>query len=101
MKWVSYGTLAGIVPFVLIYVLPWLAGVRVSFAMQASMLFLGLIPLCFAYADPPIPAAGCRDDRAPQRRLSGRQLASARRYTWSSSWCWEDGCNRSLQTPTS
>jgi two-component system NtrC family sensor kinase len=50
MKWVSYGTLAGIVPFVLIYVLPWLAGAHVSFAMQASMLFLGLIPLCFANA---------------------------------------------------
>ena len=50
MKWVSYGTLAGIVPFVLIYVLPWLAGVRVHVAMQASMLFLGLIPLSFANA---------------------------------------------------
>jgi len=50
MKWVSYGTLAGIVPFVCIYVLPWLAGVRVNFAMQASMLFLGLIPLAFANA---------------------------------------------------
>ncbi len=50
MKWVSYGTLAGIVPFVLIYILPWLAGVPASFAMHSSMLFLGLIPLSFAYA---------------------------------------------------
>jgi len=50
MKWVSYGTLAGIVPFVVIYVLPVLAGARASFAMLCSQLFLGLIPLSFAYA---------------------------------------------------
>jgi len=50
MKWVSYGTLAGIVPFSVIYVLPQLLGVRASFAMESSMLFLGLIPLAFAYA---------------------------------------------------
>lgn len=50
MKWVSYGTLAGIVPFSAIYVLPELLGVRASFAMESSMLFLGLIPLAFAYA---------------------------------------------------
>jgi two-component system, NtrC family, sensor kinase len=50
MKWVSYGTLAGIVPFCAIYVLPVLAGVRADFTMLCSMLFLGLIPLSFAYA---------------------------------------------------
>lgn len=50
MKWVSYGTLAGIVPFGLIYGLPWLFGVRPNFAMLSSQLFLGLIPLSFAYA---------------------------------------------------
>jgi two-component system NtrC family sensor kinase len=50
MKWVSYGTLAGIVPFMSIYVLPRLAGEHDSFAMNSSMLFLGLIPLSFAYA---------------------------------------------------
>jgi two-component system NtrC family sensor kinase len=50
MKWVSYGTLAGIVPFMLIYVLPRLAGLRAGLTMNSSMLFLGLIPLSFAYA---------------------------------------------------
>ncbi len=50
MRWVSYGTLAGIMPFGLIYALPTLLGARAGFAMQASMLFLGLIPLSFAYA---------------------------------------------------
>ncbi|MBZ5494888.1 MAG: PAS domain S-box protein [Acidobacteriia bacterium] len=50
MKWVSYGTLAGTVPFVLIYGLPSLFAVRASFPMLASQLFLGLIPLSFAYA---------------------------------------------------
>jgi two-component system, NtrC family, sensor kinase len=50
MKWVSYGTMAGIIPFSIIYVLPVLLGVRASFAMESSQLFLGLIPLSFAYA---------------------------------------------------
>ncbi len=50
MKWVSYGTLAGIIPFTLIYALPELLGVRARLAMYMSELFLGLIPLSFAYA---------------------------------------------------
>lgn len=50
LKWVSYGTLSGIVPFSLIYVIPVLAGVRATLAMESSMLFLGLIPLSVAYA---------------------------------------------------
>ncbi len=50
MKWISYGTLAGIVPFSLIYALPVLLGVRANFAMESSMLFLGLIPLSMGYA---------------------------------------------------
>jgi PAS domain S-box-containing protein len=50
MKWVSYGTLAGVVPFSLIYAVPLLFGVHPTFAMEASMLFLGIIPLSFAYA---------------------------------------------------
>jgi two-component system, NtrC family, sensor kinase len=50
MKWVSYGTLAGVLPFSLIYAVPWLFGVRPTFAMEASQLFLGIIPLSFAYA---------------------------------------------------
>ena len=50
MKWVSYGTLAGIVPFSLIYAIPELLGVRASLPAHMSQLFLGLIPLSFAYA---------------------------------------------------
>ena len=50
MKWISYGTLAGIAPFGVVYVIPTLSGVRAGFAMEATMLSLALIPLSFAYA---------------------------------------------------
>lgn len=50
MKWISYGTLAGIVPFSLIYLIPVLFGARANFAMDASILFLALIPLAAGYA---------------------------------------------------
>jgi two-component system, NtrC family, sensor kinase len=50
MKWVGYGTFAAIVPFTLIYVVPTMFGVRSTFVMEASMLFLVLMPLAFAYA---------------------------------------------------
>jgi PAS domain S-box-containing protein len=50
MKWVSYGTLAAVVPFSLIYVVPWLFGAHSGFAMDSSILFLGLIPLSMGYA---------------------------------------------------
>ena len=50
LKWVGYGTLAGVVPFSLIYVLPVLVGVRANFAMDSSMLFLAFIPLSVGYA---------------------------------------------------
>ena len=50
MKWISYGTLAGIAPFSLIYVIPVLLGVRPNFAMNSSILFLALIPLSMGYA---------------------------------------------------
>ena len=50
LKWVSYGTLAGVVPFSLIYAIPVLFGARASFAMDSSILFLGLIPLSMGYA---------------------------------------------------
>jgi two-component system NtrC family sensor kinase len=50
MKWISYGTLAGIIPFSMIYVVPTLLGAHADFAMEASMLSLGLIPLSFGYA---------------------------------------------------
>ena len=50
MKWVGYGTLAGILPFSLLYVLPVLLGVQANFAMEATMLFLAFIPLSIGYA---------------------------------------------------
>lgn len=50
LKWVGYGTLAGIVPFSLAYGLPWLLGARPGLAATSSELSLGLIPLAFAYA---------------------------------------------------
>ncbi len=50
MKWISYGALAGMVPFSLIYALPVLLGARSNFAMESSMLFLGFIPLSIGYA---------------------------------------------------
>jgi PAS domain S-box-containing protein len=50
MKWISYGAIAGIVPFSIIYVVPTLLGTRAGLAMEASMLSLGLIPLTFGYA---------------------------------------------------
>ncbi len=49
MKWVSYGTLAGVIPFSLIYVIPELLGIRAD-QLSYSSLSLGLIPLSFAYA---------------------------------------------------
>jgi len=50
MKWISYGTLAGIVPFSLIYSIPVFLGVHATFAMNSSILFLALIPLSMGYA---------------------------------------------------
>ncbi|MBN2242169.1 MAG: PAS domain S-box protein [Acidobacteria bacterium] len=50
MKWISYGTLAGIGPFSLVYALPVLLGAQAGFAMESSMLFLALIPLSTGYA---------------------------------------------------
>lgn len=50
LKWISYGTLAGVIPFSVIYGIPVLFGARSNFAMDSSMLFLGLIPLSVGYA---------------------------------------------------
>jgi len=50
MKWIGYGTLVGIIPFSLFYVLPFLLGVRTTFAMESSLLFLAFIPLSIGYA---------------------------------------------------
>ena len=44
------GTLAGIVPFALLYIVPYSLGVVPRPWMNLSALSLVLIPLCFAYA---------------------------------------------------
>ena len=50
MKWVFYGSLAALVPFVCFYVVPYLLGLPILTLMEASILPLALIPLCFGYA---------------------------------------------------
>jgi len=50
LKWVTGGTLAGILPFLLAYILPYFLGVIPSPWMKVSALSLALIPLCFGYA---------------------------------------------------
>jgi two-component system, NtrC family, sensor kinase len=51
LKWVTGGTLAGIAPFLLFYILPYFffSGVTQPW-MKLTTLSLALIPLCFAYA---------------------------------------------------
>ncbi len=50
LKWITGGTLAGIVPFGLFYILPYSLGAVPKSWMNLSALSLALIPLCFAYA---------------------------------------------------
>ena len=50
LKWVTGGTLAGIVPFLLVYILPFFLGVVPQPWMKFSAISLALIPLCFGYA---------------------------------------------------
>jgi two-component system NtrC family sensor kinase len=50
LKWVTGGTLAGIVPFGLLYIVPYSLGAIPRSWMSLSVLSLALIPLCFAYA---------------------------------------------------
>ena len=50
LKWVAGGTLAGTLPFLAFYILPYFFGVLPSPGMSASVLSLALIPLCFGYA---------------------------------------------------
>ena len=49
LKWVTGGTLAGILPFEFLYILPFVLGIPQPW-MQASVLSLLLIPLCYGYA---------------------------------------------------
>ncbi|MBI5281333.1 MAG: PAS domain S-box protein [Candidatus Solibacter usitatus] len=50
LKWLRNGVFAGIVPFALLYGLPFVAGVVPTPAMRLSVLMLALIPLTWAYA---------------------------------------------------
>jgi two-component system NtrC family sensor kinase len=50
LKWVTGGTLSGILPFAGFYILPFSLGAVPRQWMNLSALSLALIPLCFAYA---------------------------------------------------
>jgi len=50
LKWVTGGTLAGILPFLVFYVVPFFLGTVPQPWMKFSALSLALIPLCFGYA---------------------------------------------------
>jgi PAS domain S-box-containing protein len=50
VKWLALGTLAGTLPFVGFYALPFLVGLPISPYMEVSVLALILIPLSFGYA---------------------------------------------------
>lgn len=50
LKWVAGGTLIGILPFALLYVLPYASGAQMPSWMKLSTCSLALIPLCYGYA---------------------------------------------------
>jgi FOG: GAF domain len=50
LKWVTRGTILAIVPYTLVYVIPFLAGALPGTWMKLSVLFLGWLPLTFGYA---------------------------------------------------
>jgi two-component system, NtrC family, sensor kinase len=50
LKWLTGGTLAGSLPFVVFYILPYVSDAKTQPWMQFSALSLVLIPLCFGYA---------------------------------------------------
>src|SRR5271155_1148459 len=50
LKWVTGGTVAGIVPFFLFYIVPYFFGVVPAPWMKLFVFSLALIPLCFGYA---------------------------------------------------
>lgn len=50
LKWIAGGGLAGIGPFTLLYVVPFLLGFQPGDALKASVLSLAILPLTFAYA---------------------------------------------------
>jgi two-component system, NtrC family, sensor kinase len=50
LKWVTRGTILAIVPYTLLYVIPYLMGSLPGAAMKISALSLALLPLTFGYA---------------------------------------------------
>ena len=50
MKWLTYGTVGGTLPFVVLYGIPYLLGLPTFTFMNASVLGLGLVPISFGYA---------------------------------------------------
>ena len=50
LKWLRNGVLVGMLPFALIYAVPYLMGVAPNHAMNLAVLSLPLIPLTWAYA---------------------------------------------------
>ncbi|HYZ87221.1 MAG TPA: ATP-binding protein [Bryobacteraceae bacterium] len=50
LKWLRNGALAGILPFVVLYVVPYISGSVPGDQMKLSILFLGIVPLTWAYA---------------------------------------------------
>lgn len=50
LKWVTGGTLAGILPFLAFYIVPYVLGGVPQPWMKVSVYSLALIPLCFGYA---------------------------------------------------
>ena len=50
MKWVTRGTLCGVLPFLCVYAVPFVGGLSISAYMEASVLGLILVPVSFGYA---------------------------------------------------
>ncbi len=50
LKWVTGGTLAGTLPFAMLYILPYFLGMVPQSWMKLSAISLAILPLCFGYA---------------------------------------------------
>ncbi|MCL4402190.1 MAG: ATP-binding protein [Acidobacteria bacterium] len=50
LQWLRYGVFAGVMPFAVLYVIPYSLGVLPSEYLKLSVLSLGLVPLTLAYA---------------------------------------------------
>ena len=50
LTWLRNGAITGVLPFTLLYVLPYLAGIPANRAMNFAVLSLAIVPLTWAYA---------------------------------------------------